>query len=242
MSNTSMSFAERFKEAREFYLKLKQKDLASELGVSPSHISGIESGKKVPSDRLIELFCLKFHFSKEWLLNGSGDAISKTSDFAPFEIDKENDYETATGYVVRYMQLLKFFCVAGDINKKFDELTNDSNLEILLNYILEKYLCCVENGLNFEEEFTNMLSKVIPDYCEYARTYIRRKTDALANSLEHRPRIWELAEKVENILEPKKETLSPYKISDLMKAEEKLFMCNISGVLEMYSDELFSDK
>ena len=109
MSDIPMTFAERFKKAREFYLELKQKDLASALGVSPSHISGIESGKKVPSDRLVELFCIKFHISKEWLLNGSGDAIIPPSDFEPFKVDKENDYETATGYVVRYMQLLSSF-------------------------------------------------------------------------------------------------------------------------------------
>jgi len=241
MSDIPMTFAERFKKAREFYLELKQKDLASALGVSPSHISGIESGKKVPSDRLVELFCIKFHISKEWLLNGSGDAIIPPSDFEPFKVDKENDYETATGYVVRYMQLLKFFCVAGDINKKFDELTNDSNLEILLNYIIEKYLYCSENEISFAEEFTEVLSEVIPDYSEYVRTYIRRKTDALANSLKHHPLIWELAENVESILEPKSEKLLPYKVSDLMVAEEKLFTCNISGMLEMYSDKLFSD-
>lgn len=100
---------------------------------------------------------------------------------------------------------------------------------------------CSENEISFAEEFTEVLSEVIPDYSEYVRTYIRRKTDALANSLKHHPLIWELAENVESILEPKSEKLLPYKVSDLMVAEEKLFTCNISGMLEMYSDKLFSD-
>lgn len=242
MCKTLTTMADRFKEARERYLGLKQKELAEQLGVSPSHISGIESGKKVPSDRLIELFCLKFNISKDWLLHGSNDiqvtntGSSTGSKYGEFIVNKDDDYETATGYVVRYMKLLKYFCVAGDFNGRFDEIINDSTLEIILNYIVEKYLYYKDNDDNFEEKFGDRFSEAMDDFDDYSRTYICRKTDELAYRLEHRPNIWKLAEDVENILEPKGSKLNSYKIGDLMVAEEKLLMCNISGIAEMYSD------
>lgn len=54
---------------------------ARELGVEPSYIGMLESGKSTPSKTLIELMALKFNFYKEWIATGAGpDIIIKKPD------------------------------------------------------------------------------------------------------------------------------------------------------------------
>ncbi len=62
---------ERFKKVRKT-LGFNQKDFASELGISQTHISGIENGKDSASTSLLKLICVKFNISEEWLFNDIG--------------------------------------------------------------------------------------------------------------------------------------------------------------------------
>lgn len=238
MQHTSSTIGERFKKARE-QLGLKQKEIAKQLDVSPSHISGIESGKKTPSDRLVELFCLKFKISRTWLLFG-GENIQIVNDDSRqelkagnFEVNIDEAYETSTGYVIRYMKLLKYFCVAGDLNKCFDCIINDSALEIVLNYIVQCFLRCKEENEDFGKKYVDTIIDTMPGFKEFYQKYIGNKSNKLAYYLNHKPYIWTVAEKVEKMIDPQENTLFQYSRADLLLAEEDLLLCNISGISEL---------
>lgn len=65
---------ERFKTIRK-ELGFNQQQFASELGISQTHISGIENGRDNPSASLLKLLCTKFTISEEWLVNGIGSPL-----------------------------------------------------------------------------------------------------------------------------------------------------------------------
>jgi transcriptional regulator with XRE-family HTH domain len=69
LKNTSIG--ERIKELR---LKkgLTQKAFGEFINISYGHISNIEKGKDIPSDRILELICYKFNVSEDWLKLGEG--------------------------------------------------------------------------------------------------------------------------------------------------------------------------
>jgi transcriptional regulator with XRE-family HTH domain len=66
------TFHDRFREVRKA-IKVTQKIFAESLGVDPSHVSQLESGKKQASRALIKLICLQFNINEEWLLSGKGE-------------------------------------------------------------------------------------------------------------------------------------------------------------------------
>lgn len=65
---------ERFKKIRQD-LGLNQQQFAFELGISRTHISGIENGKDNPSKSLLKFLCAKFSISEEWMLEGVGTPL-----------------------------------------------------------------------------------------------------------------------------------------------------------------------
>lgn len=65
------SINERFKEVRKS-IGMSQKSLGEVLGISHSHISGIENGKDMPSTTLIKFLCFRFNISEKWMLTGKG--------------------------------------------------------------------------------------------------------------------------------------------------------------------------
>ena len=64
----------RLKQAREF-LKLNQRAVCKALEINPSYYSGIESGKKQVTSKLIEGFRKKFNVSSDWLYTGNGELL-----------------------------------------------------------------------------------------------------------------------------------------------------------------------
>lgn len=62
----------RVKEIRNS-LGLNQVSFCKPLNISRSHLSGIESGLKNLTNRLINDICDEYHVNKEWLINGTGD-------------------------------------------------------------------------------------------------------------------------------------------------------------------------
>lgn len=82
MSETT-TVSQRFKEIRK-YLGYNQKDFASELGISQTHVSSIEHEKDNPSSPLLKLICYKFNINEEWIVNGKG---SRTPEFNVFTDD-----------------------------------------------------------------------------------------------------------------------------------------------------------
>ncbi len=68
------SVNERFKKIRQD-LGFNQQQFAFELGISRTHISGIENGKDNPSKSLLKFLCAKFSISEEWMLDGIGTPL-----------------------------------------------------------------------------------------------------------------------------------------------------------------------
>ena len=65
---------ERFRDIRK-ELGFNQQQFAYELGISQTHISGIENGRDNPSKSLLKFLCAKFSVSEEWMLEGTGTPL-----------------------------------------------------------------------------------------------------------------------------------------------------------------------
>lgn len=63
---------ERIKTLRKI-LGLTQKEFGEKIGVSNFTISDIEKGKRILTERNMNLICERFNVNKEWLKKGSGD-------------------------------------------------------------------------------------------------------------------------------------------------------------------------
>lgn len=64
-------------------LGMRQAEFSKSLSISQGHVSDIENHRKNVSGRIIEILCLKFNVSEEWIKTGSGDM------FAPLSRDEE---------------------------------------------------------------------------------------------------------------------------------------------------------
>ena len=51
---------------------MNQKEFAAILGISESHLSGLEAGNNQPSDMLIKLLSRSYSISEEWIRAGEG--------------------------------------------------------------------------------------------------------------------------------------------------------------------------
>ncbi len=71
--------ADRIKQLR-LTLNLKQVEFATETGISPSYLSYIESGSRLPSYELLETICVKYNVNVNWILTGNGELfVTSTS-------------------------------------------------------------------------------------------------------------------------------------------------------------------
>jgi len=66
----------RIKQART-KLGVKQKDVAERLGITQSHLSGVENGSTPTSNLLINAFCSIYNVKNEWLRTGKGEMFEK---------------------------------------------------------------------------------------------------------------------------------------------------------------------
>lgn len=81
--------AERLKQLREKY-NYSQRDVAKQLHISPSIVSGYETGERTPSaEKLLALSCL-YHCSTDYLLGRTSDDPDITlhvGDLKPHQVD-----------------------------------------------------------------------------------------------------------------------------------------------------------
>ncbi len=70
-----MSTENRLKVLRKA-LKLNQLEFAKKIGIAQNSLSLIETGKNVLTQQNINLICLTFNVSKEWLESGIGDMFN----------------------------------------------------------------------------------------------------------------------------------------------------------------------
>lgn len=66
---------DRIKEIRKSFPQVgkNQKTFANFLGISYDNLASYESGRRTPTDAVIELICEKCSVNKEWLVNGTGE-------------------------------------------------------------------------------------------------------------------------------------------------------------------------
>lgn len=74
-----MDIGDKIKKVRKA-AGLTQEEFAKVLHVTGSYISEIEKGKKVPSDTLCDMVCMKFNVSKEFWDKGRGEVQRKQQD------------------------------------------------------------------------------------------------------------------------------------------------------------------
>ncbi len=68
----------RIKEIRQAK-GLTQKEFADSLGIVQGFLSGLERGKKIPSDTLLIALCHLYEINQEWLETGTGEMFKKPS-------------------------------------------------------------------------------------------------------------------------------------------------------------------
>jgi SOS-response transcriptional repressor LexA len=73
-----ISMGPRIKQIRQAK-SLTQKQFADTLGIVQGFLSGLERGKKVPSDTLLIALCHLYEINQEWLETGTGDMFKKPS-------------------------------------------------------------------------------------------------------------------------------------------------------------------
>lgn len=68
---------DRLKEIRKTNQAWKtQDDFAEFLGISKSNLSSYESGRRMPSDAVVQLICQKCNINEEWLRTGNGEMFN----------------------------------------------------------------------------------------------------------------------------------------------------------------------
>lgn len=92
---------ERIKIARQ-NLHMKQDQFAAELGISRTHLSGIENGKDNPSMPLIKLISFKYNINETWLMSGE-DSPTPSYDIRTDEgkISKLNEAKFFTEKIIQ---------------------------------------------------------------------------------------------------------------------------------------------
>lgn len=72
-----ISIGSRIKTARQAK-GLTQKEFAESLGIVQGFLSGIERGRKTPSDTLLIALCHHYRINEEWLFTGTGDIFRES--------------------------------------------------------------------------------------------------------------------------------------------------------------------
>jgi transcriptional regulator with XRE-family HTH domain len=94
-----LTFGGRLKAVRAFW-RLKQDELASEIGVSPPHISNLEADKSTPSAMLIRSVSRRFSINETWLATGHlPQTIEEpATPIATSKVTPLSGYENAKGF------------------------------------------------------------------------------------------------------------------------------------------------
>lgn len=67
-----MNISDRVKQVRS-ELELTQIEFGTKTGISQSHLTAIESGKRVVTEKTLKVICATFNVSEEWLRTGEGE-------------------------------------------------------------------------------------------------------------------------------------------------------------------------
>ena len=78
MEELDLAMCKRCKEVRK-ELNIKQADFSKALAISQGHTSDIENGRKIVSDRILEILVLKYNVNEVWLRTGTGNMFNTLS-------------------------------------------------------------------------------------------------------------------------------------------------------------------
>ncbi len=124
---------ERMKEIR-IESGYTQKEFARILGVSQSHLSGVENGKQQPSETFVRFFATTFKVNREWLVNGMGEKKEETTFY---DIVRHGDiHPTSTMYTVLFSKLAQMLLPSCQFEWEFYRLINDERFVMMFNYIV----------------------------------------------------------------------------------------------------------
>jgi len=121
---------------------LKQKDIATFLGVTPTAISDYESGKRTPSLDMIVLLADRYDLNLSWLITGKGDMYNSTHARAK---------PPGSGTV----SLPVYAEIAAGIGIEAEDLEPTETITIPREIILDipgPYYCFKVNGVSMEPE------------------------------------------------------------------------------------------
>ena len=82
-------------------LGLKQRELASELGISQGYMSELEKGVKIPSNTLLIAMQHKFNLSSDWVFAGEGNMF--VDNIPTFPEGMKFESEPAYGHVPEHL-------------------------------------------------------------------------------------------------------------------------------------------
>ena len=188
-NNNLDSLGRRIKFVRK---EKKQKQLlfAESLGISQSHLSGIEKDSVNPSPTLIKLICVKYNVSEKWLLNGTGeyrllgDLCSKEGCNSRYKLitttaeemleicNKDNIEENLISYVSAYSYAVTTLTYAF----QFKDLEIKTRYLALLMSIyddLEKYMHSLKcagvtpNSLSYITRISSNIAKISEFHTKY---------------------------------------------------------------------------
>jgi transcriptional regulator with XRE-family HTH domain len=108
-----MNYGKKIKEIR-IMLKINQKEMAKELGISQSYLCAIESGTKRPNGNTILKLADRFHVNCSWLINETEPVFINKDDIAYIKSAEINDKSPAYNFPVLKNYLESTLGVSGE--------------------------------------------------------------------------------------------------------------------------------
>lgn len=156
----SSTVGERIKELRLKH-NLTQKVFGEIINVSYGHISNIEKGKDIPSERLLNSIILKFPVSAEWLKYGEGslDNLPIYSKLEQLTVEDKNTLQRIFGINdINDKHFILFKIVIEMLNKQ--NLQENSDMYFFES--LRTLLTCIDSYLKLASETENIMNDESP--------------------------------------------------------------------------------
>ena len=172
---------------------LNQKQTAERLGISPAHLSYIESGKKQPSDMLVEQIAYKFLVNENWLKTGEG-----TKEFIEETMNEEDILSfwcSSPGYIVKYIRLAKMLFMCGNLDEIYNDIINNDCIGILLNFVISKALGD-KDAKESSQRFFDEMATAFPEFRDFCISYFRERSGELQQYQKHQSTLWKEADEL----------------------------------------------
>lgn len=87
-------------------LDLTQVEFGSKTGISQGHLTSIENGKRVVTEKTLKVICATFNVNEEWLRNGKGEMFERDEDAAVSQLAREFSLSTLGQAIIKgYLHL-----------------------------------------------------------------------------------------------------------------------------------------